>query len=570
MNTSATAMYGWDHVGWPKLERGVFKLQKRIYQASCKGDIRLVHRLQRLLLKSRGAAFVAVCRVTEVNDGKRTAGIDGLSSLSESEKLVLAEQLVRDPLQPKCKPVRRVWIPKPGTEEKRPLGIPVMEDRARQALVKLALEPEWEAKFEPNSYGFRPGRSCHDAVQAIFLQIQQCPKFVLDADIAKCFDRINHEALLTKLGTFPELRRVIKAWLQAGVMDGNHLFPTEEGTPQGGVISPLLANIALHGLAATIEDAFPKHKELPTGRAHWTPVVIRYADDFVVIHRDREVIDRVREIAAEWLKDMGLEMKPSKTRITHTLDAIDGSAGFDFLGFHFRQYERGKNHSVRDGMGRMMGFVPQVRPSATSQKRLLLKVREVLHAHRAWEQEAVIGKLNPILRGWGRYFSIGVSSKVFHKMDHLIFKKLWAWARRRHPNKSRSWVASAYWPFQNPRWTFGTKGGFKLHLLSDIPIRRHIKVKEDRSPFDGDGIYWGTRMGRHADLPWGVGKLLKQQRGICPSCALYFKYGDRLVRLSRQSSAPDGKPRKTPVVLHEHCQHVIPSIEVCDDNTPLD
>jgi RNA-directed DNA polymerase len=331
-----------------------------------------------------------------------------------------------------------------------------------------------------------------------------------------------------------------------------------------------LANIALHGLAATIEDAFPKHKELPSGRAHWTPVVIRYADDFVVIHRDRQVIDRVREIAAEWLKGMGLEMKPSKTRITHTLEAVDGPAGFDFLEFHFRQYERGKNHSVRDGMGRLMGFVPQVRPSAASQKRLLQKVREVLHAHRAWPQEAVIGKLNPILRGWGRYFSIGVSSKVFHKMDHLIFKKLWAWACRRHSNKSRSWIARTYWSFRKPTWTFSTKGGFKLHKLSEISTQRHIKVNEDRSPFDGDSIYWGSRMGRYADLPWGVASLLKQQRGICPTSDLYFKYGDRLAWVSLLSQAADGKPRKKPAVVHEHCRHVTRNDEVCDDSTPLD
>ena len=238
MSTSATMMYEWDRTPWQKLERSVFKLQKRIYRASSRGDVKAVHRLQRLLIKSEGAALLAVRRVTQDNKGKRTAGIDGLASLKKKQKLDLARTVKGNPLPAKAKPVRRVWIPKPGKNEERPLGIPVMEDRARQALAKLALEPEWEAKFEPNSYGFRPGRSCHDAVEAIFDYIRNVPKYVLDADIAQCFDRINHSALLKKLETFSMLRRAVRAWLKAGVMDGGHLFPTSEGAPQGGVVTP--------------------------------------------------------------------------------------------------------------------------------------------------------------------------------------------------------------------------------------------------------------------------------------------------------------------------------------------
>jgi RNA-directed DNA polymerase len=363
MNTSKKMMYGWDTNQWRKLERNVFKLQKRIYQASLRGDVKTVHKLQRLLIKSKSAALLAVRRVTQTNQGKNTAGIDGVKSMNARQKLKLARKIARNPLIPKAKSVRRVWIPKPGKDEQRPLGIPVMEDRARQALVKIALEPEWEAKFEPHSYGFRPGRSCHDAIEAMFIQLRDIPKYVLDADIAKCFDRINHEALLKKLGTFPNLRRAIRAWLKAGMMDDGELFPTTEGTPQGGVISPLLANIALHGLSTAIECAFQKNKRIPPeGKlVTWRPGVIRYADDFVILHRDLEVLKKARQIAADWLKGMGLELKPSKTRITHALKAVDGPIGFDFLGFHVRQYPRGKNRCMNWASGEYNGIEISIR-----------------------------------------------------------------------------------------------------------------------------------------------------------------------------------------------------------------
>jgi RNA-directed DNA polymerase len=270
-------MYRWEQLPWETIERRVFKLQKRIYQASQRGDVKTVHQLQKLLVKSWSAKCLAVRRVTQDNQGKKTAGVDGVKSLNPKQRMILVRELK---LIPNAKPVRRVWIPKPGTEGKRGLGIPVMYDRALQALVKLALEPEWEAKFEPNSYGFRPGRSCHDAMKAIWIGINKLDKYVLDADIAKCFDRINHQALLNKLSTTPTLRHVIKAWLKAGVMENETLFPTEEGSPQDGVISPLLANIALHGLEATVRDGFPGKKMIQGKRIdNWKPLVIRYADD---------------------------------------------------------------------------------------------------------------------------------------------------------------------------------------------------------------------------------------------------------------------------------------------------
>ena len=236
-------LYGWNTLGWKKIERVVCKLQTRIYRAQRRGESKTVRSLQRLLMKSRSAKLLAVRRVTQDNRGKATAGVDGVKSLPPAERLDLANTLA---LPSPAPPVRRVRIPKPGTEETRPLGIPTLQDRALQAVVKLALEPQWEARFEPNSYGFRPGRSPWDAIGAIYVLINQKANWVLDADIAKCFDRINHDALLKKMNPSPLLRRQVRAWLQAGGMDKGEWFPTEEGTPQGGPLTPptMLPNVA--------------------------------------------------------------------------------------------------------------------------------------------------------------------------------------------------------------------------------------------------------------------------------------------------------------------------------------
>ena len=308
-----------------ELERAVFKLQKRIFRASQRGDATTVHRLQRLLMKSWAARCLAVRKVTQDNRGKRTAGVDGVKNLAPAQRLALAAHL---PIRPTGRAVRRVWIPKPGTPERRPLGIPTLRDRAAQTLVRLALEPEWEARFEPNSFGFRPGRSTHDAIEMLFTAICKKPKYVLDADIAACFDRIDHSALLAKLGTAPTLRRAIRGWLKAGVLDGPALFPTDAGTPQGGAT-----------LAAARERRAPRAgdrhpRRLPprplrsrAGRLGLAPVVVRYADDFVVLHEDRDVIEQARHLAAQWLAGVGLELKPEKTRIGHTLHPHEGHVG---------------------------------------------------------------------------------------------------------------------------------------------------------------------------------------------------------------------------------------------------
>ena len=556
MNTLETVMYDCNKINWRKLEQSVFKLQKRIYQATCRDDVKTVHKLQRLLIKSKAAAFLAVRRVAQINRGKRTAGVDGLASLTKRERLELVREIMRNPLPPNSKPVRRVWIPKPGKKEKRPLGIPVMTDRARQALAKMALEPEWEAKFEPNSYGFRPGRSCHDAAKAIYSSILQAQKYVLDADIAKCFDRINHAELLKKLGTFPVLRRAIKAWLKAGIMDDGELFPVSEGTPQGGVISPLLANVALHGLETAIRDAFPHTKSLQSQKHKrcWKPRVIRYADDFVIIHPDLEAIKRAKEIVEGWLAGMGLELKASKTRITHSLQAVDGEPGFDFLGFNVRQYPRGQNRCTLNGARQRTGFTPSIRPSKEAQKRFLCKIRETVRKNRAIPQEGLINLLNPIIRGWGHYFSAVVSKKVFQKMDHLIYWRLLAWAKRRHPKKSCDWVIRKYWLRGNQGGysRFGTGGKSQLFKLSDIPIRRHVKVQGNRSPFDGDAVYWSTRAGKYPGLRLSISKLIKKQKGFCSRRGMFFKPGDQMLR-TQSADCTTGEPVQRWELVHGYC-----------------
>jgi RNA-directed DNA polymerase len=502
-------------------------------------------------MKSWSARYLAVRRVTQDNRGKNTAGIDGVASLPPSERQDLVATLNRPA---KAQPVRRVWIPKPGKPEKRPLGIPTMRDRAAQTLVRLALEPEWERRFEPHSYGFRPGRSTHDAIGAIYTAIKLKPKYVLDADIAACFDRIDQAALVQKLNTFPALRRVIHGWLKAGVWDGVELKPTEEGTPQGGALSPLLANIALHGLETAVTAAFPAKRPRRFGspRPNWKPVVVRYADDFVVLHEDLAVIEQVRNIVAAWLASVGLELKPSKTRISHTLVPHDGNLGFDFLGFHVRQYPKGYH---RTGKVRL-GFKTLITPSQDGQKRHGLKLAEIVRHHRALPQEALIAALNPLIVGWCNYYSAVVAKRTFSRMHNLLYGKLKRWAKRRHPRKSAHWASDRYWHQMGSRkWVFGTKDGIVLVNHQDTRIVRHELVRGHASPYDGNLLYWATRLGRHPELTRTRAYLLKRQQGRCAGCGLLFTHLDELVevdhRVPRSRGGTDAARNRK--LLHGHC-----------------
>lgn len=565
--SQALLRYEWSNLPWHQLERRVFKLQKRIYKASSRGDVKLVHRLQRLLLKSRSAKCLAVRKVTQDNRGKKTPGVDGKTALKPKQRIRLVETLQ---LSIKSKPTRRVWIDKPGKAEKRPLGIPTIAERGIQALVKLALEPEWEAKFEPNSYGFRPGRSCHDAIEAIYNAIRAKAKYVLDADIAHCFDEINHSALLAKLNTIPIVRRQIRAWLKAGVIDDSHFQATHAGTPQGGVISPLLANVALHGLENDIKARMYSEVGGQKLAFYKNLQIIRYCDDFVVIHKSLSVVQRCQGLIEDWLSQYGLHLKVSKTRLCHTLDSLAEQApGFNFLGFNIRQYRVGKHHcSKQPKTGKRLGFVTLIKPSKEKVLSHLRALKRELRRLRGAPQEAVIRDLNPRIRGWAMYYRPSTARKTFEALDHLVFLKLWRWAKHRHPNKGGHWVIAKYFrQHGGDNWRFKTPKDAFLIRHTDHAIMRHIKVQKGRSPYDGDHIYWSTRMGRHPLLPMRVTKLLKKQKGRCYACGHFFRADDAM-EVHHLDGCHKNYRSSNLALLHGHCHDGAHSNRGVRDNVP--
>ncbi len=580
---------GWKDINWHKVERYVFKMQKRIYAASRRGDVRKVRKLQRTLMRSWSNKVLAVRRVTQDNRGKKTAGVDGIKVLSPEARMKLVGQLK---LTCKSKPTRRVWIPKPGQDEKRPLGIPTIDDRALQAILKNALEPEWEAHFEPNSYGFRPGRSCHDAIRQVKLTILNLPKYVLDADIAQCFDRINHLALLQKLNYKGRVRQQIKAWLKSGVIDQKVFTATSEGSPQGGVISPLLANIALHGLENKLMEFVKtldiRRKDKPKVQRGWQDKVksltfVRYADDFLLFHEDIKIILRCRELISEWLKDMGLELKPSKTRLAHTLHpelSEDGKAGFDFLGHHIQQFPVGKYQSGKNTKGEILGFKTLIRPSKDACKKHQLDIKNVIQKHKHSHQAVLINELNPIIRGWANYYSFSDAQTVgeLTRQDHLIFHKLRAWARHRTGKWNKETIRKYWRKIGNNKWTFATSEGdanplrLQTHTEYGSSSIKYVKVKGDASPYDGKLIYWSTRMGRSPDMPFRKASLLKKQRGVCPWCCLHFREEDILETDHILAIALGGKDEyRNLQLLHGHChdRKTALDLEYIRKNSPL-
>jgi RNA-directed DNA polymerase len=548
MTHSAMGSDEWKDIDWKQIHKNVYRLQTRIFKAKRRGDTKQVHRLQKLLMKSWSAKLLSVRKISQDNQGKSTAGVDGIKSLNPSQRFDLVSSLK---LTGKSKPTRRVMIPKPGTSEERPLGIPCMIDRAKQMLVKLALEAEWEAVFETNTYGFRTGRGAHDAIEAIFKSISSKSKYVLDADIAQCFDKINQERLLEKLNTFPKLFRQIKAWLKSGVVMDGKLSPTNEGTPQGGVLSPCLALIALHGLETAIRECLSQGRDTQRALS-----VVFYADDFVVLHKSLDVIQKCKLAAEEWLKSMSLELKPSKTRISHTLTPCEGNVGFDFLGFNIRQYPVGKHQSGCNTNGEKLGFKTIIKPS---KKKIVLHIesmKNTINSYKTAPQEALISKLNPIIRGWGNYYSTVISKRVFSSCDHILASQLRAWARYR-TGQWDSRTKGKYWHYIEDRVTFSTKSGIRLTAHSDTPIKRHVKVRGDKSYFDGDVLYWSIRKGTHPELPNRVAFLLKKYKGRCPECGLMF-VADDLIEVDHTVSKQDGGKDKFDNLqpLHRHCHDV--------------
>jgi RNA-directed DNA polymerase len=445
----------WGSIDWGRVEGDVGRLRQRIFTASQEGDLVKVRNLQKLMLRSRANALLSVRRVTEVNAGRKTAGVDGVTVVTAPGKAFLAERVQHrgTPWEPKA--VRRVYIPK-ANGKRRPLGIPVLFDRALQALVVNALEPEWEARFEPRSYGFRPGRGCHDAIEAIYLVAKgQSPKrrWVLDADLAAAFDRIDHAHLLGALGGFPA-RGLIEGWLKAGVVEQGRFAPTEEGTPQGGVVSPLLLNVALHGMEEAAGVRYVTAGVNAVRTASGSPVLVRYADDLVALCASREQAEEVKSRLVPWLAARGLAFNEDKTRV------VNLDQGFDFLAFNVRRYQ-----------GKLL-----IKPAPSALRRHRERLAAEMKALRGANVAAVLQRLNPIIRGWSAYYRTVVSSRAFVKLDDYLWQLTYKWAKRGHQNKPNRWVVHQYFgtfnPFRNDRWVFGDRdsGAFLLrHAWTNRP-----------------------------------------------------------------------------------------------------
>lgn len=401
------------------------------------------------------------------NKGGNTSGVDKVRWSTPNSKMKAVQSLKKRGYRPL--PLKRVFIEK-SNGKKRPLGIPTMKDRAMQSLYLMALEPIAETAADGNSYGFRRKRSTADAVDALhrLLSRNDSPKWILEGDIKGCFDHISHEWLINNI---PTDKSILRKWLKCGVIYNKCLSPTEEGTPQGGIISPTLANMTLDGMEALIKEHYGVRYLKEKKRVYHPKVhLIRYADDFVVTATDRDALEDIRKMIAGFLEERGLSLSEEKTLITHIDD------GFDFLGFNVRKYN-----------GKLL-----IKPSRKGQKKLTEKLHEVVFSNKAAAQNKLIVKLNPILTGWGNYYSHVVSKKIFSKMDHILVQQLRRWAFRRHHNKSRDWCMKRYFKTDGDRhWCFkcqavesGRKKIFTLKLLSDISIVRHIKVKKDANPFD--------------------------------------------------------------------------------------
>ncbi len=500
----------WHAIDWRRVEQFVRTTQRRIAKATLEKDWRKVKALQRSLNHSFSARALAVRRVTE-NQGKRTAGVDRQLWDSPALKRAAIGRL-KQQRGYRAKPLRRVYIPKSNGKE-RPLGIPTMLDRAMQALHLLGLEPVAETTSDPNSYGFRRNRSMADAMGQIFVCTSRkaSAQWVLEADIEGCFDHINHEWLVRHV---PMNKTILRKWLKAGVVHQGRLSPTEEGTPQGGIISPTLANMALNGL----EGGLIEHLGARFGRSKIKGLkvnVIRYADDFVVTGSSRELLEsEIRPWIEAFLAQRGLRLSLEKTKVVYM------DEGFDFLGWNFRKYK-----------GKLL-----IKPSKKNVKAFYSKVRGILKTHISVKQEDLIAKLNPVLRGWAQYHQPVVAKEAFSRMDSLIYWRLMRWSRRRHPNKSRSWCKSRYWQRIKERDEFAAtvraEGGsrtWKLLKLADTEIVRHEKIKGEYNPFDPAWEVYGEklrtkRMLKSMSYQYETSMLFIKQDGRCALCAEPLDY----------------------------------------------
>lgn len=454
--------FEWDSIPWDFIENSIRKLRQRIFRATREQKWNKVRSLMKLMLRSFFNLLVSVRRVTQKNKGKKTAGVDRELALTPKARVALVRSMGKYTLW-KAKPTRRIYIPKPGKPgQRRPLSIPTIRIRVAQSMVKNALEPSWEARFETNSYGFRPGRSIHDAISHCWIAFngnKQRP-WILDADLKSAFDQISHEHVLKVIGQVPG-RELIKQWLTAGYVESEMFYATESGVPQGGVISPLILNVALHGLQQHLGSTYG---------------YIRYADDLLVYARSRQKIEEVQSNIEAWLQPRGLALHSEKTRIVHIDD------GFNFLGFSVKRYK-----------GKCL-----IKPQKDKVLAFLAELRLWLNKHKQAAPENVIRHFNPILRGWANNYRHVVSKRVFFFVTCQLWKMLWKWCLRRHPKKRRDWVRKKYFGLHNNvSWTFQAQSGDKsIHLynVAYVPIERHVKVKLDASPDDPKlHEYWTNR-----------------------------------------------------------------------------
>ena len=507
----------WDTIVWAVHEENVRRLRQRIFKATKEQDLATVRNLQRMMLRSWSNTLISVRQVTQRNAGRGTPGVDGQVVLTARARMDLAVQVHRTARSFQPLPVRRVYIPKANGKQ-RPLGIPAITDRAHQARCRNALEPEWEARFAPRTYGFRPGRSCQDAISVI--HVMGCGKnprrrWILDADLTAAFDRIDHGHLLAKLGSFPG-KGMIRGWLKAGVFEkGKGFAPTDEGTPQGGVISPCLLNIALHGLEEAAGVRYEASDPARTKRG--CPALVVYADNMVALCHTRQQAEQVKARMAGWLAPRGLSFNEAKTRIVTLED------GFDFLGF-----------TVRRHAGKLI-----TRPSKAAIKRVKQRLAAEMRALRGGNAAAVLAKINPIARGWANYYRGAASSRTFAALDRYLWQLTYKWACYSHANKPKPWIISRYYGRFNPasqdRWVFGNRdNGAYLPKLGWTKIVRHSLVTGAASPDDPALTgYWAQRRGKNPPLlDRSVLILLARQKGRCPLCR------DLLLHADHEPSSP--------------------------------